>query len=231
MDDRIFRSSWSAPQGLSLGLERQWMPVFDATAYSNVGALIAAIKQEDIAAIRAIDGGGTIPTCGNGDVRSTRATTVRIFKDLKNACTWANWVSIAPISDKNIRNCLATLEGPKDTPYEGGVFWLLVQFPPSYPLMPPIIRFLTQVYHPNISHHGNVCVDILEKKWSPVQTIAPVLASIHLLLGQPEWKDPLVREIAREFRENRADFMRTAKEWTEKFALQERPCLSGVDEL
>lgn len=55
------------------------------------------------------------------------------------------------------------------TPYEGGVFFILIEMPNDYPLAPPRCRFITPVYHPNIDTFGNICLEIFEPKlWNPV---------------------------------------------------------------
>ena len=46
--------------------------------------------------------------------------------------------------------CDASISGPPDTPYEGGLFNLKVTFPQNYPYSPPTIKFTTYIYHPNI---------------------------------------------------------------------------------
>jgi peroxin-4 len=48
------------------------------------------------------------------------------------------------------------LQGPSDTPFEGGVFELAMNVPEQYPLVPPATRFRTQIFHPNV--HFKVCV-------------------------------------------------------------------------
>ena len=93
----------------------------------------------------------------------------------------------------------ASIMGPKDSPYEGGVFWLKIQFPKDYPFKPPKIQFLTKLYHPNISSSGSICIDILKDQWSPALTISKVLLCICSLLDDPNPDDPLVPEIAREY--------------------------------
>lgn len=44
----------------------------------------------------------------------------------------------------------ATLQGPPGTPYEGGSFELKIICTSSYPLTPPQVRFVTNVFHPNV---------------------------------------------------------------------------------
>ena len=86
--------------------------------------------------------------------------------------------------------------GPSASPYEGGVFFVQIHFPPDYPFKPPKVNFQTKVYHPNVNSTGSICLDILKEQWSPALTISKVLLSICSLLTDPNPDDPLVPEIA-----------------------------------
>ena len=108
--------------------------------------------------------------------------------------------------------------GPQESPYEGGVFFLSIQFPSDYPFKPPKIAFTTKIYHPNINNNGSICLDILRAQWSPALTITKVLLSILSLLTDPNPDDPLVPDIARLYRNDRKKYNETAKEWTKKYA-------------
>ncbi len=44
----------------------------------------------------------------------------------------------------------ATIRGPADTPFEGGRFQIRIEIGPEYPIRPPLMRFVTRVFHPNI---------------------------------------------------------------------------------
>eukprot|EP01133_Synstelium_polycarpum_P010719 gene10719-12468_t len=112
----------------------------------------------------------------------------------------------------------ATIIGPKDSPYDTGVFFLNIHFPTDYPFKPPKINFTTKVYHPNINGSGSICLDILKEQWSPALTIPKVLLSICALLTDPNPDDPLVPEIAHLYKTDKARFEGTAKEWTRKYA-------------
>lgn len=41
--------------------------------------------------------------------------------------------------------------GPPDTPYEGGTFHVDIKIPSEYPFRPPVMRFETKIWHPNVS--------------------------------------------------------------------------------
>jgi ubiquitin-protein ligase len=66
----------------------------------------------------------------------------------------------------------ATIMGPGDSPYSGGVFFLAIHFPTDYPFKPPKVNFTTRIYHPNINSNGSICLDILRDQWSPALTIS-----------------------------------------------------------
>ena len=126
--------------------------------------------------------------------------------------------SAGPIKEGDIFNWEATIFGPSDSPYEGGIFKLAIQFPVDYPFKPPRVAFTTRVYHPNINAAGGICLDILKDQWSPALTVGKVLLSISSLLTDANPKDPLVTEIAHVYETDREQFNRTAREWTRRYA-------------
>ncbi|PKU68289.1 Ubiquitin-conjugating enzyme E2-17 kDa [Dendrobium catenatum] len=113
----------------------------------------------------------------------------------------------------------ATIMGPPDSPYAGGVFLVTIHFPPDYPFKPPKVAFRTKVFHPNINSNGSICLDILKEQWSPALTISKVLLSICSLLTDPNPDDPLVPEIAHMYKTDRAKYETTARSWTQKYAM------------
>uniref|UniRef100_A0A0D9YCN2 E2 ubiquitin-conjugating enzyme n=1 Tax=Oryza glumipatula TaxID=40148 RepID=A0A0D9YCN2_9ORYZ len=111
----------------------------------------------------------------------------------------------------------ATIMGPSDSPYAGGVFLVTIHFPPDYPFKPPKVAFRTKVFHPNINSNGSICLDILKDQWSPALTISKVLLSICSLLTDPNPDDPLVPEIAHMYKTDRHKYENTARTWTQRF--------------
>ena len=45
-------------------------------------------------------------------------------------------ITAGPINEDNIYVWEATIHGPKDTPYEGGIFYITITFPEKYPFVP-----------------------------------------------------------------------------------------------
>ncbi|XP_039046476.1 ubiquitin-conjugating enzyme E2 28 isoform X1 [Hibiscus syriacus] len=105
----------------------------------------------------------------------------RILKELKDlqkdpptSC------SAGPVAE-DMFHWQATIMGPPDSPYAGGVFLVTIHFPPDYPFKPPKVAFRTKVFHPNINSNGSICLDILKEQWSPALTISKVIISNHLI--------------------------------------------------
>ena len=94
------------------------------------------------------------------------------------------------------RSMKVKLLGPKDTPYEGGLFEFEISWPNEYPMVPPKVHFNTQIWHPNIDRLGRICLDILKNKWSPALQIRSVLLSLQALLSSPNPDDPLNEKCA-----------------------------------
>ena len=86
--------------------------------------------------------------------------------------------SVCPISDDEIYNWQATIIGPDDSPYKGGIFFIQIFFPSDYPFKPPRLEFKTPIYHPNIYRNGSIRLDIFEEEWSPDLTINKILSLI-----------------------------------------------------
>ncbi|KAF4019752.1 hypothetical protein G4228_011530, partial [Cervus hanglu yarkandensis] len=135
--------------------------------------------------------------------------------------------SAGPVGD-DMFHWQATIMGPNDSPYQGGVFFLTIHFPTDYPFKPPkasipptpkSVAFTTRIYHPNINSNGSICLDILRSQWSPALTISKVLLSICSLLCDPNPDDPLVPEIARIYKTDRDKYNRISREWTQKYAM------------
>ena len=115
--------------------------------------------------------------------------------------------------------CYGYIIGAVDTPFEGGIFRVEITFPDDYPFKPPSVKMLTKIYHPNISTGGDVCITITKKDyWNPALTIGKVLVSICSMLTDPDPTDTFHSAMGNEYMNNREQYNRTAREWTQRYA-------------
>lgn len=96
---------------------------------------------------------------------------------------------------------------------------IFVAYWSSYPLNPPLVRFITKIYHPNISKHGDIGLDSIHDNWSLALTISKVLISIQSLLTDPYTHVCMENEIGELYRTNRALYEQRAKLYTWKYAM------------
>ncbi|KAI9807370.1 MAG: Ubiquitin-conjugating enzyme E2 1 [Piccolia ochrophora] len=122
-------------------------------------------------------------------------------------------------SGEDLTHLKGHFKGPPGTPYEGGTYYVDIRIPNEYPFRPPIMKFETKLWHPNVSSQtGAICLDTLSSAWSPVLTIKSALLSLQSLLSTPEPKDPQDAEVAGMLVRNPKEFERVAREWAVKYA-------------
>jgi ubiquitin-conjugating enzyme E2 D/E len=126
--------------------------------------------------------------------------------------------SAGPIDKNNLYEWEATIIGPSNSPYAGGIFNLRIGFNDKYPFKPPKVKFTTKIYHPNIDGLGNICLDILNVNWSPVISVTKLLLSISSLLTDPNPNDPLSKEAADLYLSDREKFNYKARSFTVRYA-------------
>ena len=120
-----------------------------------------------------------------------------------------------------------SIMGGKDTLYKGGIFFYLIEFPPTYPQNPPKICFLTPIYHVNINPKkpkfphadplGNVNLSTLNW-WKPEYKMSEILINLFGLfyIANPDSSYSL--EMADELRNNRNLYNEKIEYFTKKYA-------------
>jgi ubiquitin-conjugating enzyme E2 A len=103
-----------------------------------------------------------------------------------------------------------------ETPFEDGTFKLILTFDESYPNKPPSVKFLSRMFHPNVYANGELCLDILQNRWSPTYDVAAILTSIQSLLHDPNPNSPANAEAAQLYRENMKEYVRRVKATVEE---------------
>ncbi|KAM3610792.1 uncharacterized protein V6R79_009041 [Siganus canaliculatus] len=107
------------------------------------------------------------------------------------------------IDDDDIYKWEVVIIGPQDTLFEGGFFKAYLTFPYDYPLRPPKMKFITEIWHPNVAKNGDVCISILhepgedkfgyekpEERWLPIHTVETIMISVISMLADPNSDSP-----------------------------------------
>merc|ERR1712070_883699 len=156
--------------------------------------------------------------------RSTTTTTTamstaarrRLMRDFKRMQTDPPaGVSASPIAD-NVMTWNAVIIGPSDTPFEDGTFKLVMHFEEAYPNKPPVVKFISKMFHPNVYANGELCLDILQNRWSPTYDVAAILTSIQSLLHDPNPNSPANAEAAQLYRDNNKEYVKRVRETVER---------------
>ncbi|CAG8777632.1 6276_t:CDS:2, partial [Dentiscutata erythropus] len=125
-----------------------------------------------------------------------------------------NGFSAGLADNDNIYEWEIIIIGPPDTLFEGGFFKAKMTFPKAccfteYPLMPPKLKFVSDMWHPNVYPDGEVCISILHppgedkygyedagERWRPIHTVETILLSVISMLSSPNDESPANIEAA-----------------------------------
>jgi len=123
------------------------------------------------------------------------------------------------VHDDNVYKWEICIIGPVDSYYDGGFFTAHLTFPEDYPQRPPKLKFISEMWHPNVSPDGHVCISILHEpgddkygyekaaeRWLPVHTVETIMVSVISMLCDPNDESPANVDAAKEFREDRRKF-------------------------
>ncbi|KAH9929478.1 ubiquitin-conjugating enzyme/RWD-like protein [Fomitopsis serialis] len=167
---------------------------------------------------------------------SSRTAVNRLMKEYKQLTSQGapdGMFTAGPITESDIFTWEALIMGPKDTPFEGGVFAAKLTFPHDYPLSPFKMKFEPPLFHPNIAHmllvnsipDGNVCISILHapgddptmyeqasERWSPVQSVEKVILSVISMLAEPNLESGANIDCCKLYRDNKAEYERIVRQ-------------------
>lgn len=125
--------------------------------------------------------------------------------------------------DDQVTKWKAYIKGPDDSPFSEGIYEINMFFPQDYPFRAPNLKFITKVFHPNISSSGEICLDILKSQWSPALKVDKLLMSIRSLLSEPNPNDPLDGDAAALYRDSREEYNLKVKNFVSDYALKKFP--------
>ncbi len=108
--------------------------------------------------------------------------------------------------EDNLYQWYATITGAEGTAYNGLVYKLKIEFPTNYPFSAPKMKFLNNMFHPNVDQQGNICLDILKDKWTPVLNVTKALLSVLASMAEPNPSSALNMDAATLFTSNMEEY-------------------------
>ena len=127
----------------------------------------------------------------------------------------------------NFQKWRITLLGPPDTPYKGGIFSLILNFPDNYPINPPKVKFITPIYHVNVKSRRNTInneddigipdLTILQS-WRPDYKVRDILISLYSLFYMNKAHSNYSMEMSDELLNNKTLYEEKIRYFTHKYA-------------
>jgi ubiquitin-conjugating enzyme E2 H len=169
----------------------------------------------------------------SGMTARNRKRALLDLTDLQQCCTRRRWEYAAVDDEDGLQTVHVTIDGPDETPYVGGRYVVRCQLPATYPLDSPSIAFKTMIWHPNIEKEsGAICLDVLQKRWSPVTRLSDVFeVYIPQLLQCPNGADPFNAAAAAMMKDNEKEYTEFVRLHTAKHARSmdvELPDITGA---
>jgi ubiquitin-conjugating enzyme E2 J2 len=110
---------------------------------------------------------------------ATKQASSRLRKELKAISADPPPHIHVSCDESNILSWSYLLEGPADTPYEGGWYWGRLKFPKDYPFAPPSILMMTP--SGRFETNTRLCLSMSDyhpESWQPAWSLATVLKGL-----------------------------------------------------
>lgn len=95
----------------------------------------------------------------------TSVASKRLFQEYKALLTAPpDGITAGPVNEEDLFVWEALIQGPEGTPFEGGIFPAELKFPRDYPLNPPKMKFLGEIWYVSlrcVSRSTNISTGIL----------------------------------------------------------------------
>ena len=109
------------------------------------------------------------------------------------------------------------LAAPDDSIYKGGLFEMNIEFSNDFPKSKPLVKFVTKIYHCNVSNEGDIDIPSLNQ-WKEKNSMSMVLSDIFALFYEQNPNNPDLNKIHNDYINKREDFENKVKENVRKFA-------------
>ncbi|XP_047400932.1 NEDD8-conjugating enzyme UBE2F isoform X6 [Sciurus carolinensis] len=111
------------------------------------------------------------------------------LKGSRTSATTSDSTRRVSVRDKLLVKEVAELEAnlPYEGYYQGGKFQFETEVPDAYNMVPPKVKCLTRIWHPNITETGEICLSLLREHsidgtgWAPTRTLKDVVWGLNSL--------------------------------------------------
>lgn len=136
------------------------------------------------------------------------AVDIRLQSDFTDMDSLPNNIELNQPDPNNLRE-FSVLITPLEGLWKEAKYEFQVECGLEYPYKPPKVTCRTKILHPNIElDTGKVCLNILREDWKPVLTLTEVFLGLLHLMYEPNPTDPLNRDAARLFHDDKNQFER-----------------------
>ena len=97
-------------------------------------------------------------------------------------------VTISYFDESDLFKWKMVIEGEQE--FTGGKFVVELDYSDNFPFQAPKIKFLTKVYHPNVSKEGGICTQALETNWVPTKSACDVVDFVLTTFRAPSDENP-----------------------------------------
>ncbi|XP_067845822.1 ubiquitin-conjugating enzyme E2 U-like [Heptranchias perlo] len=151
-------------------------------------------------------------------------------------------ISVSPVRE-DLLEWVATIQGLKDSLWEGAFLQLSLKYTEDYNSVPPTVTFNTIPFHPNVDTiTGKPCIDFLDnpRKWEGSFSLTTVLLTIQVMLSNPVLENAvnveaieMLREKPSRYRKMVLECVRASRQLKEtgiKFAVKGFPTAQFQDQ-
>jgi len=152
------------------------------------------------------------------------------FKEITDPSTCLEGVYAELVTPSDMSKWRVFITAPEGTAFETGVFETVISFPTEYPMVPPELIFVSEMWHPNVYPDGKVCISILhppgkdefneqeraEERWMPAHSPLSIFNCFLTLFEEPNIHSPANIDASVMWRDRRDEFCNRAKEIVER---------------
>ncbi|XP_075904590.1 NEDD8-conjugating enzyme UBE2F isoform X2 [Nelusetta ayraudi] len=161
------------------------------------------------------DGGRTARTSAASD--STHRVSIRdrlLTKEVAELEANLPSTCKASFPDEDKLHHFQLAVSPDEGYYQSGKFQFEIDVPEAYNMVPPKVKCLTRIWHPNITENGEICLSLLREHsidgtgWAPTRTLKDLL----------NFDDPLNIDAAEHHLRDKEDFRNKVQDYIKHYA-------------